>query len=367
MVSIIVPVYNAEKYLRQCLDSIQSQTYTDFEVILVDDGSTDCSGAICDEYAQKDKRFRVVHQKNGGVSVARNKGLDNAEGDSIVFIDSDDYIDSMFLQNLTKESPQSDWVIGGYETFPSKHKTVLNNESLLVDDISQFIIQYISQLSTTVPWGKLYKLELIRKFDLKFEESIRLSEDWIFNMSYLKYCKSVHIISESRYFYYEGVEYADQKYNLGVEELKHIIDTIIFKYKQLEKQFCFDHDLSCLNLGVLCSCYPLLRIYEYSDGEYFELCKKYLGFSSRDEFYSDLKCSPIHRTIYVLKNDYMHKRYRQGNSLMHLLSDTYCRISAPEQYPNAFQKILYYTIMKRYFGVSKILLHLYVWLKKNLQ
>ena len=99
-ISVIVPVYNTEKYLHRCVDSILAQTFTDFELLLIDDGSTDSSGAICDEYAQKDSRVRVFHKENGGVSSARNLGLDKAKGKWVTFVDSDDWIKESFLNKL---------------------------------------------------------------------------------------------------------------------------------------------------------------------------------------------------------------------------------------------------------------------------
>lgn len=99
-VSVIVPVYNAGKYLHRCIGSIMAQTYTDFELLLVDDGSTDGSGKICDEYAQKDSRIRVFHKENGGAASARNVGLDNACGEWIAYIDGDDWTAPTFLKNF---------------------------------------------------------------------------------------------------------------------------------------------------------------------------------------------------------------------------------------------------------------------------
>ena len=99
-ISVIVPVYNTEKYLHRCVDSILAQTFTDFELLLIDDGSTDSSGAICDESAQKDSRVRVFHKENGGVSSARNLGLDKAKGKWVTFVDSDDWIKESFLNKL---------------------------------------------------------------------------------------------------------------------------------------------------------------------------------------------------------------------------------------------------------------------------
>lgn len=114
-ISIIIPIYNTEKYLRRCLDSIVAQTYKDFECIIVDDGSTDGSGKICDEYVAKDNRFKVFHKKNGGVSSARNLGLDNAKGEYIAFCDADDYVKENWLSEFILRIPICDIVVSGFE------------------------------------------------------------------------------------------------------------------------------------------------------------------------------------------------------------------------------------------------------------
>ena len=113
LVSIIVPIYNTFSTLYRCIDSILAQSYTDFELLLINDGSVDGSGFICDEYAAKDSRVRVCHKQNGGVSSARNLGLDNACGEWITFIDSDDYVLPSYLFRLTS-CLDADWIIGGY-------------------------------------------------------------------------------------------------------------------------------------------------------------------------------------------------------------------------------------------------------------
>ena len=109
--SVIVPIYNVEKDLCTCIDSILAQTFTDFELILVNDGSTDCSGKICDEYALKDSRIKVLHKENGGASDARNNGLDIAIGTRVCFIDADDYVDNNFLEIFNKRD--ADMVVQG--------------------------------------------------------------------------------------------------------------------------------------------------------------------------------------------------------------------------------------------------------------
>ena len=113
-ISVIIPVYNTEKFLHRCIDSILTQTYTDFELLLIDDGSKDSSGSICDEYAEKDSRVRVFHKENGGVSSARNLGLDNAWGEWITFVDSDDYIEENFLKSFDGNL-DADLVVGNIQ------------------------------------------------------------------------------------------------------------------------------------------------------------------------------------------------------------------------------------------------------------
>ena len=116
-VSVIVPVYKAEAYLNRCMDSLLTQTFRNFEVLLIDDGSPDRSGEICDEYAKKDSRVRVFHEKNQGVSVARNKGLEQVRGECIAFVDADDYVERDYLMHLLQFS--EDLIISGSQTIPS--------------------------------------------------------------------------------------------------------------------------------------------------------------------------------------------------------------------------------------------------------
>ena len=112
LVSLIVPVYKAEKYIHQCIDSLLAQSYNNIEIVLVDDGSPDNCGAICDEYSSKDNRIKVIHQKNGGVSAARNTGIAHSRGEWIAFVDADDKVTNDYIEKLiTKDS---DWIIGGY-------------------------------------------------------------------------------------------------------------------------------------------------------------------------------------------------------------------------------------------------------------
>ena len=169
-VSIIVPVYQVEKYIRQCIDSILAQTFTDFELILVDDGSKDNSGKICDEYAEKDKRIRVIHKENGGLSDARNKGLDNAAGKYFMFVDGDDYIAPNMAECLHNSILKADADIAacnyryifesdGKKDFTTENKAeVLNANEIFYNRKNERNYGF-----WTVAWNKLYKAETFKK------------------------------------------------------------------------------------------------------------------------------------------------------------------------------------------------------------
>ena len=167
MISIIVPVYNTEKYLRRCIDSVLAQTYQDFELLLIDDGSKDSSGAICDEYAAQDARVRVFHKENGGVSSARNVGLDNARGEWITFVDADDWIESDMLELLLRKGEETgaDIVMGDLLfAYPDRDVPFLlpdwdNNKTASLN-------RYITSVWTCV-WGGFIDVHSTRSISCK--------------------------------------------------------------------------------------------------------------------------------------------------------------------------------------------------------
>ncbi len=200
-ISIIVPVYKVEKYIRRCLDSIQAQTFIDWECILIDDGSPDASGKICDEYASKDDRFKVFHQENAGVSAARNQGLDCAKGEWITFVDSDDWIDRGMLGDLHNYAinNEADVVISGFIQTNGQDKrkeTKVKNGSLdIPKDFEWFF---------NAPWGKLFKKEIVDKHNIKFPLGITLAEDMYFVFFVLYYSKKIYGITNTYYNYFEN-------------------------------------------------------------------------------------------------------------------------------------------------------------------
>ncbi len=202
MISIIVPIYNMQHKLEKCIKSICNQTYSDIEIILVDDGSTDDSFEICQKYMLIDERIKVIRQENSGVSQARNIGIKNSNGDYIVFVDSDDYIESNMCQILIEESERykADLVVCGYYTHsvdtitPISYKAKVYNKirSLSLDFSELYIGCFFNSL-----WNKLYKREYIGEFDPK----LSLGEDLLFNLDYLKKCSIIKTTDSVLYHY----------------------------------------------------------------------------------------------------------------------------------------------------------------------
>ena len=210
LVSIIVPVYNSEKYIEKCIDSILNQTYKNLELILINDGSTDNSGHLCDVFANVDKRVKVKHMKNSGVSSARNKGMKIATGKFIQFVDSDDYIEPNMVEALTNETNNnSDMVLCGYKRISKDNNGKINqtnsklynkvyiSRKMFLDEFGVlFNYYYINYL-----WNKLYVADIIKKFDITFDNSMNWGEDLIFNLNYLSYCNKITIIDKYLYNY----------------------------------------------------------------------------------------------------------------------------------------------------------------------
>lgn len=208
LVSIIVPVYNAEKYLGECLDSIINQTYTNLEIMLVDDGSKDKSGEICDQYAKKDNRIKVYHKPNSGVSKTRNYGLDHCTGEWVAFVDSDDYIEKDYIEHYL-EQDLTHFNVGGHNSFRGKLDSIkrvtfkekrsydLNHELNMLDvtpaSAEINIIYHIC--------SKLYNNIILQEHHIRFPENMILAEDCCFNIEYLKYCDHVTTNPYSGYYY----------------------------------------------------------------------------------------------------------------------------------------------------------------------
>ena len=190
--SIIVPVYNSSAHLNRCVDSILCQTISDFELLLVDDGSADNSGSICDQYAIKDKRIRVFHKENGGVSSARNLGLESAIGDWIAFVDSDDFLDETFLENFSSGlADNADLIVQGFFYHDVKQNQILEckfEEKEVSDNVELIrLFEEKDIVHNGFIWHRLFKSSIIKEHSITFPVGIHYGEDGIFFLRYLTF------------------------------------------------------------------------------------------------------------------------------------------------------------------------------------
>lgn len=211
-ISIIIPVYQVEKYIKRCLDSILSQTYSNLEIILIDDGSRDMSGKICDEYAIKDSRIKVIHQDNAGVSVARNKGLDICTGDYITFVDSDDFLEPFMYEKMMEKVTEYNCDVvmcdcvkdDGVAQTPYTH-----NIRAGFYDYNQLKEEYYPHLlmmenveypATISNWLLLFRREIASS--IRYIEGVRYSEDLLFGVQLLYNAKSFYYMKDEYYYHY---------------------------------------------------------------------------------------------------------------------------------------------------------------------
>ena len=224
LVSIIIPIFNVEKYLDRCIESVVNQTYKKIEIILVDDGSTDRCPQMCDEWGLKDSRIKVVHKENAGLGMARNTGIDNASGEYIFFFDSDDYVDVTIVERCVKSALENDSEVVAYgrndvyddgRIVPRGIKTekTLFSDSEICNIVLPAMFTYELGFGVS-SWGKMYKLELFNRFNKRFvSEKQIISEDAYFAIDLYTDVNRVSIVCENLYFYCKRGNSLSQIYN----------------------------------------------------------------------------------------------------------------------------------------------------------
>jgi glycosyltransferase involved in cell wall biosynthesis len=237
LVSIIIPVYNVEKYLDKCLRSVTSQSYRNLEIILIDDGSIDSSGEMCDEWAKKDERIKAIHQKNAGVSAARNKGIEKATGDFILFVDGDDWIKRETVKLVVEQAQktEADIVVFGLKIFDATHQiyTDWNNDSKNElakyqetfswrNDPDNFLI-----VITVNPVNKLFRSDFLREINFSFPVDLVMSEDTEAILGAVIQAKTISHVDQDLYVY----RYNDNKSESRFKSDEHSLDW----YKALKR------------------------------------------------------------------------------------------------------------------------------------
>lgn len=276
LISVIVPVYKVEKYLHKCVDSIINQTYKNLEIILVDDGSPDNCPQICDEYAKKDSRVKVVHKQNGGVSSARNVGLENATGEFIAFVDSDDWLELTMYEKLMQKQMQNfaDLVFCRFNTVVSDNVIKINENDLsnfcLTNDIKYFLnvssnkvndqgIENIKEKVLPSIWRCIFKKDLF--VSVKFDTNIIYMEDLLFLINILNKNNNIKIDYVDEYLYYYLIRndsVCHDKSNNMIQRGIDILENNINLISQVEKIFETDKlkdYLLALKFYCYCECY----------------------------------------------------------------------------------------------------------------
>lgn len=233
LVTIVVPVYNVEKYLNECINSLVKQDYENIEIILVDDGSKDNSLKICREFQEKYKNIKVIEQENLGVSVARNKGIENANGEWICFVDSDDYMEPDMISKMVKKTEEEEFdvlitpPIMDYEVVTKKGKifekeldfTSENKNELLLNIICrQYGGKYSTDINAGGPWGKLYNTKFIKDNNLRFIVGLKRMQDVVFNLHTMNTANKVIYREEFLYHYRINASSVCLKYNPTIFE-----------------------------------------------------------------------------------------------------------------------------------------------------
>lgn len=207
LVTIIIPVYNGQEYLKRCIDSILNQEFQNYELILADDGSTDDSGKLCDQYAAVDSRIRTIHKPNTGVSDTRNQALNIARGTYIQFVDSDDWIspESTSLMIRSMEMYNCDLVISDFYRVSGEHlarKGDINETRILSrEEFASFMMENPADFYYGVLWNKLYKREIIEKNHIRMDIKISWCEDFLFNLEYIRHAHSFYALQAPVYYY----------------------------------------------------------------------------------------------------------------------------------------------------------------------
>ena len=242
-----MPVYKAEAFLDRCIESVLMQTWQDWELLLVDDGSPDSSGVICDEYVRKDTRIKAFHQSNGGVSSARNRGLDGVTGKWVTFVDADDEIQPMFLESFIRGIGADEFQLAFLSEIFVEYRGILSvhheGDTAFFNEkrMTEFLNQYVDSPVLKGVHAKFFLMEVIRQNGVRFNHMVRAGEDHLFVLEYLKYIRAAKVIEGNGYVYYKPYHFS-LKYSQKIDE-------IVCKYELMEKELhllehCFNIDLT---------------------------------------------------------------------------------------------------------------------------
>lgn len=291
-VSVIIPVYNAQKYLERCVASVINQTYKNIEIVLVDDGSTDSSLKTCEALAQADSRIKVIHKENEGAGIARNAGIEKATGEYICFVDSDDYLELSTINTCMQSVKDNlaDTVVFGhsfvFDNGKSQHENINANRQVYTHtEIKQELLPSFFTLSmgfTVSVWGKLFSADIIRENNIRFKNEREIySEDTLFLLEYFPKCKRAAVARQYLYNYFENDTSLSRVYEKEKEEKLNVflstaleiakaegLDENMMLHIKARYQSCAMVEYKQIVLSDKKLCKKLLAIKEKSEGEY---------------------------------------------------------------------------------------------------
>lgn len=237
-VSISVPVYNSEKYLFQCLDSLINQTLKDIEIIIVNDGSNDKSESICCEYADRDKRIKLINKPNGGLATARQVALESARGDYFCACDSDDWVEPTMYERLYEKAIESNADIvmcDSWSEYPDSKK-IKHSYSYRLEDRKDLLGDALNGKFPCQVWNKMFKRELFKKYDISWEPGINLGEDFLIMLKILQHPVKVEYIAETLYHYRREMGGASYTNNISLKTFQQSLFIRKWAVKNLDKE-----------------------------------------------------------------------------------------------------------------------------------
>lgn len=293
-VSIIIPIYNVERYLPECLDSVVQQEYTNLEIILVDDGSTDSSGLICDKYASNDPRIVVIHQKNKGASIAKNTGLNHVTGEYVAFVDSDDFVDLDWIKKMVDslEFNKADVAECAFT------KEYVNFTEYLTDDmfyskifsVEEYMEQYLNCWVSSLFWNKLFRSELT--YNIRFRNERRCIDDEFYTYKVLSKAKQIVRLEESMYHYRQRASSAVQSNRNREQITDDALEILIERYEWIKKEFP--------NLSKVYLQHDILMMFYFSNNFLFTK-KSVKEFKKVSRYYLN-ECISSFSNVRLLKN-----------------------------------------------------------------
>jgi glycosyltransferase involved in cell wall biosynthesis len=301
-ISVVIPVYNVENYLHRCIDSLLNQTFQDFEIILIDDGSKDNSGKICDEYAQKDKRIKVFHKKNARVSAARNDGIKIAKGKYISFIDSDDWIEPEMYQEMINraEKLNLDFIMCDYKKrsndYEDKRTQPIRGGYYSKRDIKNELFQCLIMFEnieyppTISNWVCLFNLEFLKKNNLYYDEDIHYDEDSIFGSKIMYHANNFYYLKNQHYYnYYYNANSTTNTYNENKWNSFLKINERLVKYFGKTIEYDFSRQIKINMLYLTLSALGQIKYSEKHGKERINMIKKIMFHPKVKELFKEFK------------------------------------------------------------------------------